>query len=77
MVYDRTGLQTGVPPSPIEQHARGFAIHSEVVTDGRGTIYNLYTDDGRGNGDYVCETTDRFWAFRIAQALDTTTEQSS
>lgn len=35
----------------------------------RGT-YAIYTDDGRGNGDFVCDTGDRWWAFRIAVALD-------
>ena len=68
MIYDRTTTTTTPPRHDLPQGLRGFALHAEV-RDG-ATIYTLFTDDGRGNGDYVCESGDRFWIDRIAAALD-------
>jgi len=32
--------------------------------------YAIYTDDGCGNGDFLCFAVDAYWANRIAAALD-------
>lgn len=63
MIYDMTGNElyphTGEP---------GFAIHKSMATDIDG--FELYTDDGKGNGDYICFSPDKFWIERIAFAMD-------
>ncbi len=70
MVYDRTdSAHFEFHNQDDTKHGRGFAIHSEATED-MGTLYTLYTDDGRGNGDYVCQSTDQYWIKRIALALD-------
>lgn len=66
MVYDRTENKTAAP-----QSIKGYAIYDEDTED-RGKLYTIYTDDGHGNGDYICESTDKYWIFRVANALDWT-----
>jgi hypothetical protein len=47
----------------------GYAIHKSTDSDGY-PLFEIYADDGRGNGDYITGTADQFWAERIAHALD-------
>lgn len=69
MVYDRTD---GAKSEPAGE--RGYAIHESqagpLEVEGEITQFEIYTDDGRGNGDFVCKTPSREWAFKIAQLLD-------
>ncbi len=51
----------------------GYAIHK--CTEDNETFFELYTDDGRGNGDYICKSYDKYWIERIAYALDATAEK--
>lgn len=67
MVYDYTDPQ-GFRPSTSE---RGFAIH-QVSHESHSPLYELYTDDGRGYGNYVASSSDLYWIRRIAYALDQT-----
>jgi len=67
MIYDHT--TTNLQLSDFKGD-KGFAIHSEEVTDGRGIVYIIFTDDGYGNGNYVCESTDKYWIDKIAVLLD-------
>lgn len=66
MVYDSTDdapfprKRTGEP---------GYAVFSEDL-ERLGISYTVFTDDGRGTGEYVCQTTERWYAFRIARLLD-------
>jgi len=48
----------------------GYSIHDNGESNLDEHRYEIYTDDGRGNGDFVCTTSDLFWIRRIAQALD-------
>lgn len=72
MIYDRTNERENVSSSDTHLHEPGYAIHSRPASDVFGEIagYELYTDDGRGNGDFVCFTPEHYWAERIALALD-------
>jgi hypothetical protein len=64
MVYDQTDDN-----KPAEMTGKpGFTIHKSQPGDEH--TYSIYTDDGRGNGDYVCGVTDDYWARRIAHSLD-------
>jgi hypothetical protein len=60
---------TDAPIEILRKNGKGYSIHSEA-TDDRGTLYTLYTNDGKGNGDYVCETTDLWWVKTIAGSLN-------
>lgn len=66
MVYDNT-LGT-----PIFTGQSGYAIHEcpAELSTGTPIMYEIYTDDGRGNGDYVCTSSQLYWARRIAHGLD-------
>lgn len=66
MVYDMS-TDKAVYPNTGEP---GYAIHKTTgnVVDADG--YELYTDDGKGNGDYICFSPDKFWIERIAFAMD-------
>jgi len=65
VVYDMTENEVyyaQTPPVP------GF----DIITCCKTNIitYEIYTDDGRGNGDYVTTCSDIYWARRIAYSLD-------
>jgi len=52
---------------------KGYAIVSpinEKSEDVQDTYWTIFTDDGKGNGDFVCHCPDKYWAERIAYALD-------
>lgn len=74
MVYDNTQAHRVLRPSS----QSGFAIHdggealteADLLTRGSEHRYSLYTDDGRGNGDFVCGSSDLYWIRRIAYSLD-------
>ena len=70
MVYDNV---EGTPRWPGE---RGFAIH-KAEEDGTHNPhpFEVYTDDGRGNGDFIAACYDYNTALRIAYALDLTREK--
>jgi len=61
MVYDNT------KEKPEFNGERGYAIHR--IT-GKTITYELYTDDGRGNGEYICVSDDLYWIRRIAYSMD-------
>lgn len=63
MVYNMTGNNAYLSTGEI-----GYAIH-ECMEDGM-KWFELYTDDGRGNGNYICRSADFYWIERIAYALD-------
>lgn len=63
-VYDMT-TDTAVHP---KDGKAGYTIHK--VSDLVETFFELYTDDGKGNGDFICRASDHYWAERIACALD-------
>lgn len=67
MVYDNTH----VAKPDYSSGEKGYAIHKSVDNEYEHT-YNLYTDDGRGNGDYIAGSDDVYWIRRIAHALDLT-----
>lgn len=65
MVYDNTN-----PQIRIEHNGdRGYAIH-ENKEDGDTPTFDIYEDDGRGNGDHLCSTASVYWARVIAHTLD-------
>ena len=66
MVYDMTAKDAKHPNSGI----KGYAIIKGSESDFQYPVYEIYTDDGQGNGDYVCSTSDFYWARLIAQSLD-------
>ena len=66
MVYDNT--QCSNPR--LTTGERGFAIHDNGGLNLDEHRYELYTDDGRGNGDYICGSSDIYWIRRIAYSLD-------
>ncbi len=73
MVYDNT--LDNRPDYAYENSAeRGYAIHENSGDPVNGEYgehrYSLYTDDGRGNGDYIAGSSDIYWIRRIAFALD-------
>lgn len=66
MVYDCTDdsalvIRTGEP---------GYAVFTNPDSDGQGKTYDIFQDDGTGNGDFICGVTDLYWARRIAHSLD-------
>ena len=68
MVYDNT---IGERPQHYgERAASGYAIHEANPPVEGEPRYSLYTDDGRGNGDYIAGSEDIYWIRRIAFALD-------
>lgn len=52
-----------------EQSESGYLIH-EGKTDNGYTEFTIFSDDGNGNGNVVCTTSDIYWARRIAHGLD-------
>lgn len=70
MVYDCTDPVTVVYTDNIIRP--GYAIHKidASVSESGITEWEIYTDDGRGNGDFVCRAADSYWAGRIARSLD-------
>jgi hypothetical protein len=44
----------------------GYSIHSHVNED---MAYSIYDDDGHGNGEFICATSELRMAERVAQAL--------
>jgi hypothetical protein len=65
MVYDFTA------DSPILHAAHGepgYAIYKGEPFS--ANAFAVFTDDGRGNGDLVCNCSNLYWARRIALALD-------
>jgi hypothetical protein len=73
MVYDY------INNSPVREYEeRGYTIHDanpQASPTASGPRYELYTDDGRGNGDYIAGSDDIYWIRRIADALDQTDAQ--
>ena len=62
MIYDNTDkVEYG-------SGERGYAIHSHVEEN--HMVYELYTDDGRGNGNFICNASELYWIRRIAEGLD-------
>lgn len=76
MVYDNT-IQRRSVTDLNRGGSTGFSIHDigPVATESAYCRYEIYTDDGRGNGDYVCACPELGWARAIAQALDHVAEQ--
>lgn len=71
MIYDNT--QVDFKYDLTQQNPTGYAIHAvseEIQNITSRRKYELYTDDGRGNGDFICESNDYYWIERIARALD-------
>jgi hypothetical protein len=62
MIYDNTNQE--LAPHDF-QGEPGYALHRNDEGD-----IELYTDDGRGNGDYIGVFPDVYWARRVAEALD-------
>lgn len=65
MVHDQTG--DNPTPYPFDGEG-GYTIH-QSLNEGYPE-YEIYSDDGQGNGDFICKTPDIYWARTIAQALD-------
>ena len=63
MVYDNT------QGTPTFNGEFGYAIH-ETIEDDKYKSYDLYTDDGYGNGDHICTSSDIYWIRRIAHSID-------
>jgi hypothetical protein len=64
MIYDEETIRrTGTP---------GYTIVRAFDDNGSpdGEFREIYTDDGRGNGDFVCRAVSKYWAETIAAALD-------
>ena len=82
MIYDNT--DRFVPVHERESNEPGFSIHRnwndgdehKLVIGPGDHQFSIFTDDGRGNGDYVCGTSDLTWARRIAGGLDAQEKRS-
>jgi len=68
MVYDHTvdGLG-GYYDSSRQEPEKSYAIYDGCSDE---THYSLFTDDGHGNGNYICGSSDIYWIRRIAYSLD-------
>lgn len=64
MIYDNTSSR---PNKYTEERIQGFTIHENSEGE---HLYSLYTDDGRGNGNYICGASELYWIRRIAHGLD-------
>lgn len=65
MIHDWTELPAHLSPAQ-----PGYAIHFRCGDQDESPTYELYSDDGSGNGDYICSSTDLYWIRRIAVGLD-------
>ncbi len=67
MVYE--GTKT---PSERESEKPGFNIFPPIKPESDATdmYWAIFTDDGKGNGNFVCYAADEYWAKRIAHSLD-------
>lgn len=50
----------------------GYAIYApnQAYDGDLKFMWEIYTDDGAGNGDFVARASEKYWAERIAYALD-------
>ena len=72
MVYDNTIYRRTQSEITVGGPA-GFALHDTAPAGGDpvdGYRYELYSDDGRGNGDFICGSNDLEWMRRVAHSLD-------
>lgn len=51
-------------------HASGYYIVETEHPFENDARYSVFTDDGNGNGVFVCEGGDLYWMRRIAHGLD-------
>lgn len=64
-VYDRTDLVKVPLHGP-----SGYSMHSETDDNNEPTgRIEIYTDDGRGNGEFIAIAVDKYWARRLLQFL--------